>query len=382
MPRARPSLVALEGRSLPSTITWANPAGGDWSVPGNWTPAVVPGPDDDVVIDGPDLGGPTIHHTAGADTVHGLTLHGAGLRVESGSSLTAAGPADLDGASAGAAGGATLRLPGLTAVNTAQGVSLSAGGAGSLLDVHNLTTFLADGPQPWNSSGLGASNGGRADFSGLTAVRNLSGMSELNVRVSDPGSWVDLTSLASFTGRSASTVGAGGTLALSPGTTTLSDRVSIFLVGTLTVGTLRLNGAYLSGPGTLAGSLVVDGGGTVGVGFGHQVLTVTGNYTQAADGRLLVAVDGARDQYDHFQALTVGGSAALGGTLELRIFITQPSFGDWFQPLAAGSCTGTFASLTGDTGSFSFFYVRDEPGLPAGLLLMADGGTNGVQDND
>jgi hypothetical protein len=34
----------------PFTFTWINAAGGDWNVPANWAPALVPGPDDNVVI--------------------------------------------------------------------------------------------------------------------------------------------------------------------------------------------------------------------------------------------------------------------------------------------------------------------------------------------
>ena len=32
----RPALLALEGRTLPSTIAWLRPVSGDWDTPANW----------------------------------------------------------------------------------------------------------------------------------------------------------------------------------------------------------------------------------------------------------------------------------------------------------------------------------------------------------
>lgn len=66
----RPAVENLEGRLVPSTVRWANPAGGDWADAANWDTGAVPGPDDDVVINMP--GNVMITHTAGDDAVHSL----------------------------------------------------------------------------------------------------------------------------------------------------------------------------------------------------------------------------------------------------------------------------------------------------------------------
>ena len=48
--RLRPRVEALEDRYSPAVVYWANPLGGDWQTPANWSTGVVPSPADDVVI--------------------------------------------------------------------------------------------------------------------------------------------------------------------------------------------------------------------------------------------------------------------------------------------------------------------------------------------
>src|SRR5262249_53189603 len=135
--------------------------------------------------------------------------------------------------------------------------------------------------------------------------------------------------------------------------------------GTLTVGgLLDLEGGTLTGSGTINGD--VRNAGTISL---VDRLTLTGDYTQTAAGTLAVTVRPA-DQYDRFQALTVGGAATLGGTLRL-LTPQPPEFGTWFQPVAARACVGTFSALAGLEGVFSLFYVRHDPVLPAGFVLLA-----------
>jgi Bacterial Ig-like domain (group 3) len=108
----KPLLEVLEARTLPSTASWVNPAGGNWDTPSNWSTASVPGPGDDVLI---NLPGVTVtHSTSLTSTVDSLTLSqatltlsaplqvtgaftSAGATVTGGSSLSATGAASLSG---------------------------------------------------------------------------------------------------------------------------------------------------------------------------------------------------------------------------------------------------------------------------------------------
>jgi hypothetical protein len=69
-------LEILEDRNLPSTVTWINPAGGDWDTAANWVDDQgvhrLPGPADDAVIDTPGI---TVTHNMffTSDSVHSLT---------------------------------------------------------------------------------------------------------------------------------------------------------------------------------------------------------------------------------------------------------------------------------------------------------------------
>src|SRR5262249_483702 len=74
-PHPRLYLESLEDRTLPSTVTWMNPAGGDWDTGSNWSTGNVPGATDDAVI---NYSGITITHSTGAsDPVHSLTSQAA-----------------------------------------------------------------------------------------------------------------------------------------------------------------------------------------------------------------------------------------------------------------------------------------------------------------
>src|SRR5579863_5372820 len=69
---ASPSVVAATASATPSpTITWVNPAGGFWDVPGNWSTGVVPASTDDVSINEP--GNVTITFRQGNASVHSIS---------------------------------------------------------------------------------------------------------------------------------------------------------------------------------------------------------------------------------------------------------------------------------------------------------------------
>jgi hypothetical protein len=90
--RLRLSLEFLEDRTVPSTVNWINPAGGDWDTASNWRDAAtganrVPGTTDDAVI---GFNGIIVTHASSAsDLVHSLMSQGT-LSVSKGSLLFAA----------------------------------------------------------------------------------------------------------------------------------------------------------------------------------------------------------------------------------------------------------------------------------------------------
>src|SRR4029077_15046691 len=101
--RARLHLEILEGRALPSTVTWVNPASGNWDVGSNWSSGSVPGSADDAVINTNSAakisiipnGNISVHSvtTAGNDP---LSFTGGALTVTAGSS-TLSGPLSMHG---------------------------------------------------------------------------------------------------------------------------------------------------------------------------------------------------------------------------------------------------------------------------------------------
>lgn len=86
------ALESLEDRTVPSTVTWINPSGGDWDTPTNWSTGQVPGAGDDAVI---NYLGITITHDQGiSDSVYSIQSQAA-IEI-SGGSLTFAGPSEID----------------------------------------------------------------------------------------------------------------------------------------------------------------------------------------------------------------------------------------------------------------------------------------------
>jgi len=76
-----------------STVSWMNPAGGFWDVAANWSTGVVPGANDDVLIDVP--GAVTITYRTGATAIN--SLHSTKAFTLSGGTLTVADTVQVDG---------------------------------------------------------------------------------------------------------------------------------------------------------------------------------------------------------------------------------------------------------------------------------------------
>lgn len=125
--------------------------------------------------------------------------------------------------------------------------------------------------------------------------------------------------------------------------TTEEDSV-ILLLGELRVPSFTNQGGEIKGKGTL----VVDSfenAGPLSPGTSPGILTIDGDFTQSAEGSLLIDIEGgiAGFQYDQ---LSVTGSAQLGGTLAPCLAETYaPLPGTEFAFLQASSVNGSFARL-------------------------------------
>ena len=128
----RPDVSLLEDRALLATVTWVNPAGGNWVTPSNWSTGAVPGRGDDAQIDVPDItvsvsGSDAVNSVtsqasidvsgtlsiASASTISGL------LSLDSGSTLNGSGTIDADGGLAIDTSSSTVTLSGVTLDNDA-----------------------------------------------------------------------------------------------------------------------------------------------------------------------------------------------------------------------------------------------------------------------
>jgi YVTN family beta-propeller protein len=113
------------------------------------------------------------------------------------------------------------------------------------------------------------------------------------------------------------------------------------------VGAVSIDGGVLSGSGIVAGSLTNNGGYIV-PGHSAGAISVTGDFTQAAQGTMVLENGGTHQgEYDRLQ---INGTANLGGHLEVRnINGYVPEAADTFNPFGYSAVTGSFASVTSNT---------------------------------
>lgn len=273
-------------------------------------------------------------------TVGGPIDCAANLTINSGTQLSISGGT----ASVSLSGGALTNHgilnigAGLLTNATATAYSLGGDGAialagGALAGAHgfsNTCTLAGDGQVNAPFSNSGTVN---ANVNGATLVLAGAGSGSI---VNTP------------TGRLESA--AGGTLSL-PNAANLTNQGTInaglaSLVAALG-GPLNVGTGTLSGSGTVAGD-VTNEAATVAPGGPLGTLTIDGNYSQAG-GTLQIELGGAAaGQYD---SLAISGAANLGGTLQITIANNfQPTPGQRFTILSAGSVNGKFAQVTGPAG--------------------------------
>jgi uncharacterized membrane protein len=176
----------------------------------------------------------------------------------------------------------------------------------------------------------------------------------------------------SLTSRGDVVVSGGSSLTVSTSYVQASGSL-ILAGGTLGAGLLDLQGGVLGGSGAINGNLRNAAVVSPGTATATGVLTINGDYTQAATGTLDLRIGGPTAGSDYDQ-LVVNGFATFDGTLDLHLVNGfQPQPGDPFQVLLFAQGQGTFSTYTGDVSGFSFLYVYDDGGfLPPGLTLVAN----------
>ncbi len=348
----RPAFELLEARIAPATVTWINPAGGDWDTPANWSTGAVPGAGDDVVINALNAGAGVTHSQRTTDTVNSITaaapisISGFGTLSVTGSFSDSSAISLANGTLANAtiAAGTSITV---TSNSTLSGVTLAGelvidGGAtvtaqqGLLLDngtvqlegfltfvggtFTNFATLLVSGSGPQALDGTG-----RVVFAGSGGQVNqfLSGAGPLTVAA---GVSVSDTTAGGFVG------GAGQALTVD-GTVTASAGQGITVAGS----SVTNNGP----PGASSPSLQANGG----------ALEVTN--LQANAGGIAATDNGTLTLDGAWQ--NTGAISATASTVNLGGSFAEAGIGD-FTPAAStvnltGALDNTGATLALDSAT-------------------------------
>ncbi len=276
-------LEILEDRTLPSTVSWINPAGGDWDTASNWSTGQVPGQADDVVIN--QTGITVTHSTNASEAINSLSSQ-ASINWQDGS-LTLASASLVTGAfdNAGTVtiqGGALKLWGGGTstgAFTVSAGATLSFDlattlGLGSSVSGNGAVAFYGDGGAIAVQGGYAVGAGGSTTLVGGAQVT-------FGGAVQGVGGALTVRGNATFTGP----VGGVGSVTIDHGTLDLS--AAALPPGPLALPALSLNVGTLALPAgqgaTVAGALSatggpdnVRGGGTLTLG-GASTIRIGGN---------------------------------------------------------------------------------------------------------
>jgi RHS repeat-associated protein len=339
-----PLLEALEERVLPALVTWIG-GSGDWSTVTNWRndampPVnVLPGPNDDAVIDVPGI---SVTHSTGSDTVKSLTINDS-FTLSGGSLIVTGNLVQQNGNTFTMTGGT---LGSATVVDQGGAALVASGGK---LDGVTLGATIGGLPAPALLQGTGGVN--------FTVTGGLKFVS---------GSILELDSPIALTGDQ--TLGGDGEiLARSKGRMSATDHVTFGAGLTIHLGdpdssfliSMPLGGASITNHGTIR----ADAGGDL------TVSGVTGcTFTNASDGvlsadvgrlslltpwsnagRMLVNTKGTLWLGGSFTTDGIGSITRTGGTIYLaglldntgRTFSLDATSGSWimnqFATLRGGS---------------------------------------------
>jgi len=149
-----------------------------------------------------------------------------------------------------------------------------------------------------------------------------------------------------FTNKGSVTVGASSGLTVGSSYTQASGMTTVD--GTLTAPALITQGGTLLGQGALAAAVTSNGTITAGDSSTKPgILSVTGTYSQNANGVLNISIGGTTVGSQYSQ-LAVSNGASLNGTLNIkRIKGFVPKIGGTFTILTSSAVSGKFATVNG-----------------------------------
>jgi hypothetical protein len=343
----RPRLEALEDRSLPSTVTWINPTGGDWDTASNWSTGALPTAADDVQI---NTSGITITHNASAaEAVHSLTSM-ADLSFNAGSLYL--GSASTISSSFTL--GATLTGPGgltISGLFTWQGGTMSGSGSttangGLAIDGSDVTldgrTLNNAGTAIWSANNyFNLING--ATLNNLASGTFLCTNDQNQFLIHSNGAYGTFNNAGTWTKSSSSNFSntfitegvrfnTTGPVAVSTGTVQVADGTASNTFTVSSGATLQFDaGVY-----QLATGAGITGGGTVYLGGSLNGATVVTASTLTVDTSTAVlagtldgpgAVTFPHTFYWGFGTMTGTGSTKIASTGTLLVYSSTPAFG-------------------------------------------------------
>lgn len=259
-------------------------------------------------------------------------------------------------------GGATKSLGSRTLVNPATvtwtGGTLNGQGGGVIENLAGATFDIG------SDVTLNVATGGATFNNAGTLVRSAGvGTATIAIAVNNSGTVEARTGVLRFTGNYVQTAGTtrlnGGALASTQ--------------------PLNIQGGVLEGNGTVTGN--VSNGGELRPGLSPGMLTISGAYTQTANGRLSIELGGltAGTQFDQ---LAISGAATLNGALHVSLingFV--PNVGDTFQVMTFATRTADFNTTSGLLLGGGIALVKVSSGKDV-TLRLAQEVCNDAQDND
>jgi hypothetical protein len=345
--RGRPRLEALEDRLAPAVQNfWIGPTTNAlWSNPANWSRGQVPGADDIVTL----TGRPGGSNTASVDDIPTLSLTALASDSSYTGTLTLAQGASLTVSSSFLHYGGLV----LEGSNTIAAPNQGINEYGTVLVLGTSNTFAVQSYILNQQASLAVSGEGLISYS-LTITGNVLQQGSLTVgdlsgsfgAVSISGGSYSLQGVTTLLGSRLDYTGAtqlmlGGTLNLSPnpanpfaGGSVVSSSQAIGLSGTLTTSGFNEIDSSVNNAGTLQFA-----------GDQTTFLTITGSYSQLGEGTLNMRVGAMLGSSD---ALMVGGTANLGGTLNVSVLGpgNVPGQSNWGLIMAWGGVSGGFDAMS------------------------------------